>query len=121
MPTHPLITPVAVEVDSAEQTKTRQENKITNQRRNVVKLPKWTLTFVYIWNSEPNSLMHHTINLQLILSISFDTQDFWTNLCSIVIDFEFFVKNNFSHVTLGIIVFSVLPIIFEIIKARKEK
>ena len=31
-----------------------------------------------------------------------------------------FVKNNFSHVTLGIIVFSVLPIVFEIIKARKE-
>ena len=31
-----------------------------------------------------------------------------------------FVKNNFSHVTLGIIVFSVLPIVFEIVKARKE-
>ncbi len=31
-----------------------------------------------------------------------------------------FVKNNFSHVTLGIILFSVLPIAFEIIKARKE-
>ena len=31
-----------------------------------------------------------------------------------------FVKNNFSHVTLGIIVFSVWPIVFEIVKARKE-
>ncbi|NLY84213.1 MAG: DedA family protein [Acholeplasmataceae bacterium] len=31
-----------------------------------------------------------------------------------------FVKNYFSHVTLGIIVFSVLPIVFEIIKARRK-
>ncbi len=32
-----------------------------------------------------------------------------------------FVKNNFSHVTLGIIIFSLLPIIIEVIKARKNK
>ncbi|NLH45619.1 MAG: cytochrome O ubiquinol oxidase, partial [Acholeplasmataceae bacterium] len=31
-----------------------------------------------------------------------------------------FVKNNFSHVTLGIIIFSILPIIIEVIRARKE-
>lgn len=32
-----------------------------------------------------------------------------------------FVKNNFSHVALGIIIFSVLPIVYEYIKAQREK
>lgn len=32
-----------------------------------------------------------------------------------------FVKNNFSHVALGIIIFSVLPIVYEYIKAKRAK
>lgn len=31
-----------------------------------------------------------------------------------------FIKANFSYVTMGIIVFSVLPVVFEVLKARKE-
>ena len=32
-----------------------------------------------------------------------------------------FVKNNFSHVALGIIIVSVLPLVYEFIKAKREQ
>ncbi|MEG1413169.1 MAG: hypothetical protein RSC56_06605, partial [Acidaminococcaceae bacterium] len=32
-----------------------------------------------------------------------------------------FIKNNFSYVTMGIIFFSLLPIIFEVVRSKRHK